>query len=156
MSENEIRGPGRPKRSTELQERRRRREDLGLDRNLKLHVPESFRDKNYEYRWVNDKPGRVQRMTVDDDWDIVGGGDPVSHLSSSEGTVIKRVVDSNVGEKAVLLRKRKDYYEQDKKKEQEMIAAEEEGMRRGEVKGPDALTGPSAYIPGGRNTITRG
>ena len=53
--EGQTRGPGRPRREEEIKTQRRRRQDTGEGRHLKLHVPESMKDPNFTYRWVNDK-----------------------------------------------------------------------------------------------------
>lgn len=149
-----TRGPGRPARQQETQERRRRREGLGADRNLKLHVPENFKDRNFEYRWVNDRPGRVQQMTVQDDWETVSTQDAMLLQEQvSEGTVVSRVADRYQGERTVLLRKPKHYYEQDKAEEQKLLDERDKTMRNGALADPQGLTGSEAYTPGGRNIV---
>jgi hypothetical protein len=145
------RGPGRPKRSEEVTERRRRRDAMGMERNLKLHVPTELKDPNFEYRWVNERPGRVHQMTKGDDWDVVSA---LTGETGGEGTVETRVVDK-AGDKAVLLRKRKDFYESDKAEEQKAIAQREEDMKRAAPPDSEGLKGPHAYVPGGQNIIGR-
>lgn len=140
------RGPGRPPRVEQEQRTRRRRESLGADRNLKLHVPEDKKDPNFVYRWVNDKPGRVQQLTEGDDYDVVAG-------VTNDGTTETRVADKSSGERAVLLRKPKDFYESDKRSEQKVIDDRDEAMRRGAPPSAEGLAGPESYVPGGRNTI---
>jgi hypothetical protein len=151
MSEIEMeapvkRGPGRPPRQEEVKERRRRRESLGADRNLKLHVPENKKDPNFVYRFVNDRPGRVQQLTEGDDWDVV----PSITAESGNET---RVADKSSGERAVLLRKRKEFYEADKAEEQKALDARDEALRRAPPQDAQGLSGPEAYVPGGRNII---
>jgi hypothetical protein len=143
-------------RQVETKQRRRRREGLGADRNLKLHVPEGLKDKNFVYRWVNDQPGRVRQLTVEDDWDVVQGMDPDPTKTTAEGTVVKRTVDKGSGHEAVLLRKPREFYEDDKAQEQKLLDARDETMRKGALNTPDGLTGPESYVPGGRNQIARG
>src|SRR4051812_14676936 len=114
MSDVEPRRPGRPsnaelaarsqaaepsRRSEEVKSRRRRREGLGAERNLKLHVPEESKDPNFVYRWVNDRGGRVRQLTKMDDYEVVSaselnGGDPDPTGNTAEGTVMKRTADS--------------------------------------------------------------
>jgi hypothetical protein len=117
-----------------------------------------MKDPNFEYRWLNDTPGRLESKTKLDDWDVVTTpADPTK--DDGEGTAVRRPVGTTPEGKplyAYLCKKPKHYYEADKTEEQKMIAAEEENLRRGEVKGADALTGPMAYVPGGRNTIKQG
>lgn len=146
------RGPGRPPRVQEVQERRRRREGLGADRNLKLHVPDDQKDPNFTYRWVNNRPGRIQQLTVTDDWEVVQGADPASNAVSL-GATSERVADSYTGQTAVLLRKPKKFYEEDKAEEQKLLDARDETMRRGSLQSPDGLSGPESYVPGGKNIV---
>jgi hypothetical protein len=141
------RGPGRPPRQEQEQQRRRRRESLGEDRNLKLHVPSDKKDPNFEYRFVNDRPGRVQQLTQADDWDVVPS-------ITAEGGNETRVVDKSSGERAVLLRKPKDFYESDKRSEQKLLDERDDSMRRGGPSSAEGLTSSdNAYVPGGRNII---
>jgi hypothetical protein len=151
------RGPGRPPRQAETQQRRRRREDMGDDRHLKLAVPAGLKEKGFVYRWVNETPGRIENKTVHDDWDIVKSEiDPTK--DNGEGTPVRRPVGVAADGKplyAYLCKKPEDYYKADKLAEQKSIAADEDNLRRGEVKGADALSGPHAYVPDG-NTIRHG
>jgi hypothetical protein len=141
------RGPGRPPRQEQEQRQRRRRESLGEDRNLKLHVPADKKDPNFEYRFVNDRPGRVQQLTQADDWDVV----PSITAESGNET---RIADKSSGERAVLLRKPKDFYESDKRSEQKLLDERDESMRRSAAPSAEGLTSSdNAYVPGGRNII---
>lgn len=149
----------RPTRSEEIAGRRRRREGLGAERGLKLHIPEESKDPNFVYRWVNDRPGRVRQLTKMDDYEVVStselnGGDPDPNGNTAEGTVMKRTADSGIGESAVLLKKPKAYYDADKKEEQRVIDARDEALRSGPPPGPDGLSRQdNAYVPGGRNIV---
>jgi hypothetical protein len=79
------RGPGRPPRTAEVAVERRRRTASGPTAGLKLHVPQDMKDDaNFEYRWVNDRPGRVRQMTVDDDWDVVSTDRPDQLTAAAE------------------------------------------------------------------------
>lgn len=148
----------RPDRQQETQIRRRRRESLGDDRNLKLHIPEELKDKNFTYRFVNDRPGRVRQLTVQDDWDVVDaaklGADPEPEKNTAEGTVVNRVGDKVTGERMVLLRKPKDFFEEDKKAKQAKLDELDKAMRVGPAPNAEGI-GPAdhAYVPGGRNKI---
>jgi hypothetical protein len=145
-------------RSEEVKARRRRREGLGDERNLKLYVPEQMKDPNFNSRWVNDRAGRVRQLTVEDDWDVVDtaklGGDPDPGINTAEGTVINRVGDKFTGERMVLLQKPKEYFEKDRAEKAARLDQIEASMRR---KPPAAQGGlgdaDNAYIPGGKNTI---
>ncbi len=156
--ETEIkRGPGRPPRAEEVKTERRRRQGDGAERNMKLFVPEDAKDPDFVYRWVNNRPGRVKQLTTMDDYDVVSS-DRID-AGTSEGTVIKRTVDSNEGEEAVLLRKPRKFYEADKAEEQKQIDARDEQLRAGSVPTSEGLSGSEAYVPGGhkgrdgRNTV---
>jgi hypothetical protein len=152
MSDTDIphRGPSRPRRSEEVQEQRRRRTGSGADSGYKLHVADSLKDKNFEHRWVNDRPGRVQQLTVQDDWEKVPF---VTEQNAGEGTVETRVVDKTVGERAVLLRKPKKFYDADKLEEQKVLDARDEAMRHAPPSSSEGLNGPESYVPGGRNIV---
>jgi len=139
-------------RAEEVATRRLRREGIGPERNLKLHIPSELKDPNYEHRWVNDRPGRVQQLTQQDDWEPVPGMEGVG-LGKS---VTERAVDSYTGERAVLLRKPKEFYDADKKAEQKALDERDEAMRRGPLPTPEGAGGGEAdkvYTPGGRNIV---
>lgn len=148
----------RPDRAAQVQGERRRRSVLGPDRNLKLFVPESEKDPDFVYRWVNNRPGRIKQLTQMDDYDIVSAPDNQIDVGTSEGTVVKRTVDRNEGGEAVLLRKPRKFYEADKAEEQRGIDATDELMRQGAVRDSEGLSGSEAYVPGrrgqqGRNIV---
>lgn len=151
MTDVEIkRGPGRPPRVQEVQTERRRRTGTGAERNLKLFVPEEYKDPNFVYRWVNNRPGRVKQLTQMDDYDIVSSEDGTIDAGTSEGTVVKRTVDRSEGEEAVLLRKPRKFYEADKAEEQKLLDAKDEQLRQGQGFSSEGLSGSEAYVPGGR------
>lgn len=134
----------------EVQTQRRRRMDTGAGSGMKLSVPEDAKDKDFEYRWINDRPGRVQQLTKRDDWDFAP---IVTEQNAGEGTVETRVVDKSVGERAVLLRKPKQFYDADKLEEQKVLDARDEAMRRAPPSSSEGLNGPESYVPGGRNIV---
>jgi len=138
-------------RQAEVQQTRRRREGMGPERNLKLHIPEQMKDPNFEYRWVNDRPGRVHSLTKLDDWDPAPGMDGVG-LGQS---VSERAVDSYTGERAVLLRKPKEYYDADQMEKKKALDERDEAMRRGPLPSPEGIGGEAdkSYTPGGRNIV---
>lgn len=143
----------RPPRAEQTQQRRRRRESLGADRNLKLHVPEEAKDPNFEYRWANDRPGRVQQLHAED-WDKVDAI-PADVASNSLGTTVERTADRFNGEKAVLLRKPKKFHEEDRALKMKPVDATEQALRRGPAASSEGLSGSESYVPGGKNTIGR-
>jgi hypothetical protein len=148
----------RATRSEEVQQRRRRRESLGYDRELKLHVPEIDKDPNKVYRWVNARDGRMRRLTKEDDWDVVSGfsgDDPAKNVS--EGTVTTRVADQFTGENMVLLSKPKEFFEEDKRAKLAKLKALDETMKAGPAPSADGISNSdNVYVPGGRNQISHG
>lgn len=148
----ERRGPGRPPNAERAQETkvvRRRRQGMGPERNLKLTIPN--KDPDYEYRWVNDRPGRVDQLTKLDDWDIA----PEMN-GPGLGTVGERTVDKTTGERGVLLRKRKEFYDEDQAEKEKQLKARDDTMRRGPLPGPSGAGGAEqdkTYVPNGRNIV---
>lgn len=144
------RGPGRPpnsERAGEVKQRRRRREGMGPERHLKLAIPN--KDPNYEYRWVNNRPGRVHQLTTMDDWDIAP-----EQEGAGLGTVGERTVDKGTGERAILLRKPKEFYDEDQAEKERMLKARDETMRRGPLPSAEGAGGDgTTYVPGGRNIV---
>lgn len=144
---------GRPPRAEQTQQRRRRRESIGADRNLKLHVPADFKEPDYEYRWANNRPGRVQQLH-NEDWDVVPASESEVE-SKSLGTTVERIADKFSGESAVLMRKPKQFHEDDRALRQKPVDETEKALRQGSAPSAEGLSGPTAYVPGGRNTIGR-
>lgn len=142
MHPNQQQAAERPNRAeTERRERRKKRGSTVIS-GLKLHVDKSELDPAYEYRWVNDTPGRVQQMT-NDDWDKVEGRGE-QHVG----------VDSGHSVKAVLMRKRKDWYEDDQKEKMKPLDEIDASIRRGAHHKEPELAGEVAYTPG-TNSISR-
>lgn len=155
MSDTQTQEPKRGRASRQEQEegRRRRRESLGADRNMKLHVPETFKEEGYEYRWANDRPGRVQQL-YNEDWDIVPATSNEVE-SKSLGTTVQRTADRFNGENAVLMRKPKKFHEDDRALKQKPVDETEKALRHGAAPSAEGLSGSEAYVPGGKNTIGR-
>lgn len=138
--------------------KRRRRDDIGDGRMRNLAIAGTL-DPAYSYRWINDDPGRVHQLTVADDWDIVTTdsiGGEAHDRDKNVGTGIERIVDKRSGKRAVLVRKLKEYVAADRAKAQAAIDETERGLRQGQVKSPEALSGPAAYVPAGGINITSG
>lgn len=143
-------------RVVEERARRRRRDDLGMSRHRQLAVDTSKFDPAYTYRIINDEPGRIHALTVQDDWDIVTHAQMGTERDTKEkgvGSGVEFVVDRQAGKRAVLVRKPLDYYKADKAKEQDAISAQMADIKRGKHQGPDALSGPTAYVPEGAINI---
>jgi len=149
------------KRVEEERTRRRRREDLG-DGRLKNLAVSGDMDPTYEYRWINDDPGRVHNLTIRDDWDRVTEdmlglrGDKDRQVGSG----VERIVDKVTGKRAILVRKPKDYYAQDKAKEQVKLDEIDTQIKSGAVPSngqQEALKpGVNAYVPAGGISIQDG
>lgn len=152
-------GHGRPSRIEEERTRRRRREDLSLGRNRSLAI-EGDLDPRYEYRWINDSPGRVHNLTVRDDWDLVTA-EMLGYRSEKDkgaGLGVERIANKSDGMRTILVRKPRDYYIEDKAKEQALIDESDAAMKRGESKSPEALRPgvDTAYVPAGGIRIEDG
>ena len=149
------RGPGRPPRQEAVKKSRRRREGLGLDRNLRLHVPEGVKDPNFHYHWINDNPGRILNKTVQDDYDIVTEEDLRGEkLGEGEGTQVKRAVGTGPDggwKYAYLCRKPKDFYKEDQKTEQAEIDAKMKAIKQGSQEGLGKED--HSYVPKGHQNV---
>lgn len=150
----------RPTRADEVRKERRRKRGSTIITGQKLGVNEALLDrKNFEYRWINDKPGRINAMTTDDDWDLVT--DP-SKAVKGDGTNEGGLVSINVGAgennqplKAYLARKAKDLYAEDQDEKRENLDRMMGAIKRGKQEGPEAheLAGHRSYVPEGGITI---
>lgn len=159
-------GSKRTTRAQSEKRQRRRREDFTDSHNLKLHVPESAKDQEYTYRWINDTAnGRILDKTKFDDWDIVEVDQMNGHADAQKnvggGQQMSRIVgtqrDSNEPLKGYLCRKPKDWYEADKLKEQQPLDEIDEQLKRGQVPGVKLHRDDvdKIYLPQGPNNIER-
>jgi hypothetical protein len=108
-------------------ERRVRRTPVGQRQILSV----SGKDPNYEYRFVNDTGDRVQDF-LDNGWEKVPAknvrvGDKRVNSPTPEGTDATASVGR--GQKAYLLRIKKDWYEEDQAAKQAQVNSTEEAMR---------------------------
>lgn len=129
---------GRVARAQEDQQRRRRRE--GNDTNLRrrLALPEEKLDRTtYQYRWVNDTPGRID-MLYSQDWDLVGN----EELGSGGYTVDRHgdVAPNRIALTSRLMRKPVELYQADHAVRQNALDEEMQAAELGRkvVNGPDA------------------
>lgn len=146
--------PIKSKRAEEVRQTRRRRLDLDDESNAPLAVNHKYLDhNNYAYRFINDTPGRLQKM-YDEDWDIVN--DPrVKDDANSEGTPLRKLVGANKDGTplyAYLHRKPKKMYNEDRGRKMTKITETEQALKRGMTGQPGALSANDhgAYIPGGK------
>lgn len=162
---------GRPPRQAQEHTERRRRQPGSLNRMVAsaLSIPEECKDPDYHYHWVNDIRGRVQSLTVHDDYDIV----TVEELEeigqrnradfslnkdgfSGNGTTVSVPVERD-GTRAVLLKKRQTFYDADYQEglEQRQAMMESrvyEGQASSDVVGENSretLDTRTTYVPNG-------
>lgn len=164
---NEERGRA-PRAQTVAADRRRRRSGT-LDRMTQYRLdcipPEALDLKNYVYRWIDDRPGRLHMATKLDDYDFVKENDLGGAWSSYEADGesddrVRMIAEANAQGKPVhtyLCRKPREFWEQD----QEEIVAKREAMMEGRIYsgegGYSAEGGPSgadldpsvSYVPKG-------
>lgn len=145
-------------RSEQIASERRRRNSDGLQgRRNRLYVDESQLDRqNFEYRFVNDTPGRLHSFTVQDDWEVVPDREGVIKADST-GTGAEVAAHAGIGPtgapmRSVLLRKPRKYYDDDEAAKQRQIDAREAGLRAGQAEGASIENG---YVPKGGITIGR-
>lgn len=141
---------------SKVRETRKERVPVGGTRDI-LTVKD--KDPNYEYRFVNDLPGRLLRFQ-DAGWEVVTddlkvGQEAVDAPSGKVGkAVTKNVGHGTVG---VLMRIPKEWYDEDQAAKQDKVDALEasmnEDIRRGRIPYGDGQPG---YTPtGGGLNITR-
>jgi hypothetical protein len=148
------------KRVEEVRAQRRRRADTTGEFGGKLHVNAALLDHNqFAYRWINDSAGRIDELTIRDDWDIIR--DPsIKDDANSEGAQVRQLVGSKVDGSplyAYLCRKPIEFHKADRAKKHARTNELEKQIMRGVVKGPGALStdNGTAYVPdGGSNSIT--
>lgn len=111
-----TRGPRKADRAVEG--RNRRVPMTGAEPNF--YIPPGVKESGYEYRWVNDKPSRIQRLEqagyeiVKDEAVQTARGD--AQTDRTDGTVIRAQADKSGrmdGMQAVLMRQRSEFYQED-------------------------------------------
>lgn len=133
---------------------RRRRKGFGPKSRLRLTIPPHLeKDPNYRYYWLADRPGRVEQVTVDDDYDFVTDEETAEDgRQTGLGSRIERHAGTDKWGNPVrhfLVRKRIEYHKADqaeKRAEREKTMA---AIRRGKT--PDAKGQPihddHDYVP---------
>jgi len=141
------------KRAATEQARRRRRTDTSYENHGRLGVNEHLLDRTkFTYRWVNDDNGRIEALTVRDDWDHVRKPELKEEGSKNEGEQVRQLVGSKKDGSplyAYLLQKPLEFHREDQRKKLAKLDRDDEAMKRGHVASPDALSAndPNAYIP---------
>jgi len=158
-------------RAVQTKRQRRRRDDSGEMRGMRLHIPSTAKDKNFRYRWINDTPGgRLQGKTLHDDWEIVTQSELAENtkrsrnesydarLDTDAGEAVSRIVGTNpdgTALRAFFCKKPLDWFEEDQKKAQARIDETEQAMQYAPPSSKEGLSGPNAYLPSGVNKIGR-
>lgn len=151
------------KRIAELRRlRAERRSTNTSDMTLKLSIPEEQKDPRFEYRWAVDTAGtgtRIHQLRTKD-WEVVPARDADQDPRNvGIGTTVERFANTRTVQKPdkhILMRKPKEFYAEDKGREQAKIKADEDMLRKGDVKNPQGLSGPAAYIPASGMKIEHG
>lgn len=150
--------PRYPRAQTEQAERRRRRSDPDALTGRRLAVDTTRLDPNYEYRWINDDPGRIEALTVHDDWDIVTDTDlkPGTDTPGSQVSTVVGTSANGAGKRAYLARKPKAFYQEDTAAKQRALDETDNALRRGTLANSAtetrAMSG-HAYVPSGGISI---
>lgn len=123
---------GRTRAPRKTEERRKKRTSVTGQRLAAAISPEDL--ARFQYRWVNDAPTRIFRMTKEDDWEIVHQGGGEIKEESEMGSAVSYPVGQNPDGSpllAYLCRKRKDWYEADQTEKMAELDRQLEQMRRG-------------------------
>jgi len=109
----------------------------------RLHVPDEDKDPNFEYRWINDDPGRIEAAKKGG-WETVSKGDTtvgdpdVTTGNTDLGSATSLVVgkhESGAGKRAVLMRIPREWYDEDQAAKEEVNRATDEAITRGQAGG---------------------
>lgn len=153
IEQQEKRGPGRPPKSArgeEMTQQRRRRNTSALSgKRRRLFLNTESLDPNFEYRWVNTEPGRVEVLTMQDDWEVVEDRNgEIKNDVIGDGTKVSIVAGagaSGTPVQAVLLRKLKKYQDEDRQAQQRRIDEKENDIRRGAAPAEGGASGDKFY-----------
>lgn len=112
------------------------REPVGLRNRLRVHDE----DPNYEYRWVVDYDGTGDRIEQfkQSGYEIVPKGthkvgDSRVNQPAAEGS--SEVLSVGGGQKAVLMRQKKDWYDEDQKAKAKRIEESEKALKNPKLDG---------------------
>jgi hypothetical protein len=177
MTEFEIRrGPGRPPRTQEaltvraredraedVRGERRRRKNVGRSSQLRLSIPPHLEnDPNYRYYWAVDKPGRLERLTKQDDYDFVIDKETAADgRNTGTGTRIERHADVDKFGNPVrhfLLRKPMDYHKADEAEKAADRKKLMDAIQRGKTPNEEgkAIHSDGSYVPSQGISISHG
>lgn len=91
------------------------------------------KNPNFEYRWVNDTPGRIAlfkqggwELCTNDEVDV---GNFRAEESSGEGSLACQIVDGGNGQKAYVMKIKKEWFQEDQQHNEREVARNEESLR---------------------------
>jgi hypothetical protein len=127
-------------------DKRAERTPLGSFR-TKLNVAD--KDPAYEYRWVNDTPGRIEQAQAggyEHVTDATTGetGETNTDVGSRTSSIVGRTEDGK-GLRAYLMRIPKDFYDADQAEKQKVNDQIDEAIHGGSVEGEPGKDG--VYVP---------
>lgn len=132
------------RKETREPEGRQARVPLGVAR-LKMAVPEI---QGFVLRWINDYEGRLQQakaggyeFVMRDEAPAFGDPD-IDNVNRDLGARVSRVVDRTTGQKAYLMKIRREYWEQDQKEKLKVVYETDRAIREGSLKHVQ-----NAYVP---------
>jgi hypothetical protein len=149
MADNRSQG-----RAAEVATQRRRRGDPEMRANKRLPIPPDveadLKAKGLVPRWVNDEGNRMHQLTVQDDYDLVEGVEPVPIGTDKTGKPIM----------ARLCAKRADFIAEDRDEREKSRKETEKALVRGQIDGAGAANpqpgGPSDFYVAKGTEIGRG
>lgn len=113
-----------------------KRKRIPLRQRNVLTVEEKFKREDFEYRWVNDTPGRLQMFKeagwepVRDDEQVIEIGDDSVGRESRKGSIVKKTVNEKM--ETVLMKIPKDIYDEEQAVKQRELDKSEQAMKRKE------------------------
>lgn len=106
------------------------------ERNI-LTIEDKYKREDFEYRWVNDTPGRIQMFQeagwepVRDDEQVIEIGDDSVGRESRKGSTVRKTVNENL--ETVLMKIPKDIYDEEQAVKQREVDKSEQAMKRKEL-----------------------
>jgi len=134
-----------------LQRKSRSTKRIPIHSRNRLTVDPKDKDQNFEYRIVNDEPGRIQ-MFLDAGYEIVKNNVPIGDPQVGEGEQVGKIASKHVGSgrKGYLMRIPKEFYEEDQQLKADKIKDQESHIKRG----PNKNEGQYGEVKIGRRTPT--
>lgn len=137
-------GRQRAPRKTTERRRRKKRESVTGQRLAATISPADM--ARFKFRWINDSPTRLFRMTKQDDWEICHQNGGEVKEEADIGSAVSVPVGQNPDGspmRAYLCRKRADFYQADQEEKMAELDQQLEQMRRGHAPGESQ----SDYVP---------